>query len=109
MTWDYSTLGLTLRNHSLELLRPALRKRRLARIAADIHVRSLPGGDGGPVCIRREPHQAGDARRGRVLEGYEDHLHTREVQLPAGGASRGAPYPAREGGSVRSSCRVLHL
>jgi len=56
VTWDYATLGLTLRKHPLEFLRPALRKR---RVVSSGELWDLPNGRivhyCGIVALRQQP------------------------------------------------------
>ena len=73
---DYATVGLTLRNHPLALLRPALNRHRLARAADLTHVR-----DGrwvryaGIVTVRQQPETA----KGTIFISLEDE--TGNVQV----------------------------
>ncbi len=69
VTWDYATLGLTLRKHPLELLRPALNKRRLM---SSRDLANLPNGRAvryaGIVTLRQQPSTA----NGTIFVSLED-------------------------------------
>ncbi|KQP22123.1 error-prone DNA polymerase [Pseudorhodoferax sp. Leaf267] len=73
---DYHTIGLTLRSHPMALLRPALRKRRLAS-AADLA--RVPDGRmvryAGIVTIRQQPETA----KGTVFISLEDETGSVQV------------------------------
>lgn len=69
VVWDFKTLGLTLRKHPLEFLRPALRKRRLS---SSQDLAAIPNGRkvsyAGLVTLRQQPSTA----NGTIFVSLED-------------------------------------